>query len=522
MASNKAEIKWTSDDAAVLRAFEKMERNMDTLARKMDNVEKASKKSSDAAVNGFEAAEIKVKDFIKGFAGVGTVMAAALASAQMLKAEWEAFKNRQQSAADANVSLAAPMAELSRASGGLYSAKELEREVARIASDAGSKQARVASLWEQAVSAKGPTTKAEMESLGDLVKAALQFAPTTDDQTLALMVGGAADLQRSQGFTAEQAIGFFEMAGNVGRVSKIQQQATNMAPAINSLTQFGMSRAEAAALFGTLTRETGDFTGASSRTAALMLAKQIEDRGMGSTMEAITAMQNDPSLRDRFLQGGAFGGKDFAKASFEAAYFPTIRALLTGGTPQAAAFATSIGEVGDATDAEAAFRESVDRTNQLGSVQAARLQNIYNAGVDSIFIGDLRGAKSAISRKGLADMLAASGVDQLDQNITTTLIDALGKGYVSQERVSSELRRRAAEMSYEGPATREIFGGTGIITENYTRVATDQEKIIADVFRNVAEKLDRMVENTDPVKNGARTPKVRVPPAANLNGGGIR
>lgn len=519
MASNKAEIQWSSDDAAVVRTMQKMERNLDTLARKMDNVEKSSKKAADATSTGMEAAGVKVRDFVTGFAGVGTVMSAALASAQLLKAEWEAFKNRQQSAADANINLAAPMAELSRASGGLYSARELESAVANIASDAGAKQARVASLWEQAVSAKGPTTKAEMESLGDLVKAALQFAPTTDDQTLALMVGGAADLQRSQGLSAEQAIGFFEMAGNVGRVSKIQQQATNMIPGINSLTQFGASRAEAAALFGTLTRETGDFTGASSRTAALMLAKQIEDRGMGTLMEGITAMQQDPELRDRFLKGGKFGGQDFAKASFEAAYFPTVRALLTGGSPQAATLATSIGEVGNEADAQAAFQESVDRTNQLGSVQAARLQNLYEAGVDSLFIGNLRGAKSAVNREGLANLLSASGVDQIDQAVTTRFIDALGKGYVTQEAVSAQLRRRAETMSYEGPMSRTVGDGFGSFTETYTRTASDQDKLIAEIFVTVAEKLDQMVKNTDPARNA---PKVRVPPAANLNGGGIR
>lgn len=73
MASNNAEIKWTSDDAAVVRAFEKMERNMDTLARKMDNVERESKKASKAAESGFDKAAgavMKVGAAIIGSGGI--------------------------------------------------------------------------------------------------------------------------------------------------------------------------------------------------------------------------------------------------------------------------------------------------------------------------------------------------------------------------------------------------------------------------------------------------------------------
>lgn len=522
MANNKASIDWATNDTAVVRSMETMERTLGAMVRKLDEVEKSSKKANDTTASGLDASAMKVKDFVVAMTGVGSVMAAATQAAQLLKAEWEAFKQRQGQAADANVSMAGAMSELSRAGGGLFSSKELETQVSRIASEVGAKQTRVAMLWEQAVSAKGPTTRGEMAQLGDLVRAGLQFAPTTDDQTLALMIGGAADLQRSQGLTAEQAIGFFEMAGNVGRVSKIQHQATNMAPAIDSLTKFGASRAEAAALFGTLTRETGDFTGASSRTAALMLAKQIEDRGLGTPMEGILAMQRDPELRDRFLKGGKFGDQEFAKASFEAAYFPTIRALLTGGSREANVLATSVGEVGDARDAQLAFADSVARTNALSSVQVFKQQNMYDAATDSIFVGNVRGAKSAVNREGLAKMLAAGGVNQIDQNITTTLIDALGEGYVSQERVSSELRRRASQMSATSTTQYYSAGmaGTGAVT--VPRTPSDQDMIVADVFNNVADKLDKMVENTTPLKEGAGAPRVRPPAAANNNGGGIR
>lgn len=73
MASNNAEIKWSSDDAAVVRAFEKMERNMDTLARKMDNVERESKKAAKATEDGFDKAAgavMKVGAAIIGGGGI--------------------------------------------------------------------------------------------------------------------------------------------------------------------------------------------------------------------------------------------------------------------------------------------------------------------------------------------------------------------------------------------------------------------------------------------------------------------
>lgn len=519
MASNKAEIQWSSNDAAVVRTMQKMERNLDTLARKMDNVERSSKKAAETTSVGMEAAALKVKDFVVGMTGVGSVMSAALASAQLLKAEWEEMKQKQQLAADANIALAPAMSALGRASGGLLSSGALEREVANLAKQTGTRQVRVATLWEQAVSAKGPTTKDEMMDLGKLVRAALQFAPEESDETLAMMVGGAADLQRSQGWTAEQAIGFFESAGNVGRVANIRHQASNTIPGVTALVSFGAQAAEAAAIVGTLTRETGDFTGASSRTAALMLAKQIEDRGLGSPMEGIRAMQQNPELRDRFLKGGKFGDQDFAKATFEAAYFPVVRNLLTGQTREALSLETSIREVGGPAESQEAFESVIQRTNSLGSVQINQQRRRLEAEAENLHIQNLRAAESAVNRQGVGPLLAAGGVSIIDRTVSATLAELRSQGNLSNEQVAAGLRRRAAAL--EATETTQYFsaGMAGSVPVTAPRTPSQQDLETADSFRRTADSLESIRRNTDPTN---KAPTVRVPPAANLNGGGIR
>ncbi len=75
-ASNNASIDWTSSDAAVIRSMEKMERNLDAMARKMEGVERASQKAAKTSETGFE----------KGIASIGRMSMAIVGSGGIMTA----------------------------------------------------------------------------------------------------------------------------------------------------------------------------------------------------------------------------------------------------------------------------------------------------------------------------------------------------------------------------------------------------------------------------------------------------
>lgn len=76
MAGNTAEIKWTTDDAAVMRSFEKMERNLDNMARKLDKVEKASKKNAEVTAGGFDKVAGAIGKTAMALIGGGSLLTA--------------------------------------------------------------------------------------------------------------------------------------------------------------------------------------------------------------------------------------------------------------------------------------------------------------------------------------------------------------------------------------------------------------------------------------------------------------
>ena len=54
MAKSTVEIEFTAQDAQLARVFQKTERGLDQIARRLDKVETASKKSTDVSSKGFE------------------------------------------------------------------------------------------------------------------------------------------------------------------------------------------------------------------------------------------------------------------------------------------------------------------------------------------------------------------------------------------------------------------------------------------------------------------------------------
>jgi hypothetical protein len=76
MAGSTAEINWTSNDAQVLRTFQKVERGFDEIARRMDRVEKASNRAAQSAAGGWDKVIGSLRSTAAALIGGGSVLTA--------------------------------------------------------------------------------------------------------------------------------------------------------------------------------------------------------------------------------------------------------------------------------------------------------------------------------------------------------------------------------------------------------------------------------------------------------------
>lgn len=510
-----AEIRWASKDEAVARTFEKTERGFDAILRKLDQVEKQTKKTTEATTQGFDASIAKVGQFIAGFAGVGSVVAAATTSAQLLKREWENLKSQQKAAADANLQLADVLPSTFRQAGGILSGKEIEEAVKRISGQTGVGQVNVAQAIGEALAARGATNKKEAQGAVSAAAAALRFAPEADPQTIAALAGGTTDLQRRFGVSAEQSIGFLARVGGQARVTSLREQVQNINPAIGGLAAFGFSPQAAGGLVSSLTGASGDFTGAMSATASISLAKQLEARGF-KPQEGIAALQADPRLREAFFKGGRFGGKNFEGATFEARMFPFIRELLTGGSALAQNYAAATREVGTFEQGGATYEQMIREVNALSPVRLARIKRGFTQGAEGLRLSNIIGAEGSISREGYQELIDASGAGALEKQFLAGEFEVATAGGQrgALPTVAKRLRQRAAELTATQKTVQAGFQGVTVpVTPSEGDIARgDALTRMADLLESILRENQQQTGELKKQGSNGKSPETARPP----------
>lgn len=474
--ASKVEIEWASNDTQVSRTLQKTERGLDLLARKLDRIEASSRKATDATTSGFEQSTQKIMQFAGAITGVGSALGAAMAVANQVQKELANLRAQQGKAATENLALAEVLPQTVRNAGGLLSAREVETSVSRISRATSVGETTVARALGDALSARGATNKAEALEAVAATQAALTYAPELDPASAAALAGGSIDIQRRFGVKPEAALGFISRVGTQSRVVDLRNLIQNVSPALGNVTAFGGSAQEAGALLATLTSGTGDFTGASSGTAALQLAKQLSEAGYASPGEGIRALQADAKAREKFLK----------TASFEAKASPTIRALLTGGTAEAKGFAASAQAIGTFQQGAETFAKQIDEINKLSSVQLGRMKRGIDQAAGAMRLANVVGAEGAITREGFEQLLDASGAGALEKDFLTTEFDAI-TGYGRRSRAVDLAKRLEQRAQYLTRTEDWVNAGfQGVRVQN---IPSSLDAAQASALRDIAELL---------------------------------
>jgi len=360
-----------------------------------------------------------------GFVGVGSAIAGIATAAALIRAELNNLRAKQSKSGEARVTYETALADAisNTLPTGFFTADEVDAKSKRIALDAGISPARGAQLLGSAVTSTGVSSRADAETAIQAAVATARIAPGLEGSGQESLAGVAASLGKSFGVAPSAAIGFSERVRGQSNVRDQGAFASNVAPGLQGLTDFGFKPEEAGGLIATLTQRGGDTEGSTSKTAALNLAAALEERFRGTyerdgkfdPSQAIAALQGDPELRRKFLEGGEFRGKTFGKAALgKQSAIPGIKQVLTPGTVGAREFSEFTTSIGGLDKGQETYDQLVGARD--AAQPTAGLDRKLGAAIDRLAVEDETGI-SGIVRKHITNLRQQLGTSALGQRI---------------------------------------------------------------------------------------------------------
>jgi hypothetical protein len=450
-------MKMTAEEADLTNAYLKWVRMQDRATKStkkgnqaLNEQGKAFKKTGGSANKAFGSGAISnLKSYATGLVSVTAGVAAVKAAFNDLVAIQDDMNKSQ-------VTLAQSQDMITRNFSG--SKKELQKIFdtgKAISSQVGVKE----SIINQAIAEGLTASGGDLAGTISATRLSAEFLGSKPGE-IAGYAGAGLDIQKVTGSTdMRENFGLLKKTGELSRITSADLQAKNIAPALVGATGAGATATESAALFAALTSASADKTGERTGTALISLleqvgaffqedkkAKGIEQASGGLTAgQRVFALQDDPAMAKKFLEG----------ASFEKKALAPIRGLLTDQSSVAATkFDEYLGKVGDsqaliATTAEALsnLQTTQVQVNAAGQRSADALQEQGKT------LDPNMGAMAAarVSRK---QGLEATGVGFVARTVAE--VDAyISEGFGGQDPrniAQRQLRGQAAILERRGAA----------------------------------------------------------------------
>lgn len=417
-----------------------------------------------------------------GWLTANAAMEAGRAAVALLRDEYDRLIERQQKAADAQLSLAGAQ---ENALANLDTSMSPEAFLKRMRDESqnlGMSEKDLTTAAANALSAKGDKTASDAI---DAVVAAARFKRFGGADEQAGLAGTALDLGKAFNMTPEQSLGFLAQAQGPSRVVSAKGMAENIAPGIMGAAQFGVSKEVAASIAAALSSTAVDVTGAKTQTTMSSLMEQLRSfGGSGSNVEETLALiQKDKSIRDEFL----------ANASFEKQMIPAVEGLLTGGTQTYKEFQNAQKVFGEMTPQQAYDRE-LAKKNVSVAMQTATLDQKMKANVEQQFLADPAAAQSAIIRENMASMRLALGESGLSSKVSGIIDDVSSGGTLDLnaaiESLQSQQRQLTAPVAVPQFGT---FAGPQPTRINASEEAQKQSALLQKLIDQIVE-LKRLQE----------------------------
>jgi hypothetical protein len=425
--------------------------------------------------------------------GANAAMSAGQKAVQILKEEYDRLIERQQTAADAQISLATAQ---ENALANLDTSMDPKAFLDRMRAESqnlGMSEKDLTNAAANALSAKGDKTAAESI---DAVVAAAKFKRFGGADEQAGLAGTALDLGKAFGMNPEQALGFLAQAQGPSRVVSAHGMATNIAPGIIGASQFGVSKEMAASIAAALSSTAVDVTGAKTQTTMSALMEQLRSfGGEGSSVEQTMALiQQDKNTRDEFL----------ANASFEKAMLPAVEGLLNSGTQTFKEFQNAQKVFGEMTPQQAFDRE-LAKKDASPAIQTAMLNQKMEANTEQQFLADPAMAQSAVIRRNMDEMRLALGNSGISSKAAGILNDISSGGTLDLNDALSALQREQQAVGQQSTITTGAMAAVGPIgmAAQMFMGSTSEEELKKQTEQNEKQKelLQKLIDQITELKN---------------------
>lgn len=445
-----------------------------------------------------------------GFGAMVTGAGVALGALRLITAEYNNIIDRQKAAADAQLSLAGAREALLKnfTADASLNLGGLDNSLKSMAKDTGVPLKNLMLGASDSFSSKGSLTNKEaMESLREAAN--VSGASPEDAPKLA---GAINDIRNANpGVSAKQALGMVIAGQKNARVTNLRDFATNVVPSITALSKFGDNAEESTELASMMTLGMNDLTGASSGTAAVALAAQLQKElpGLGTTKQRIAFLQSPEGARtQRKLIGTA--AKPGGTLIGEAKALPVMRDLLRGRDTVSGKLLQDVSRGVPSIADSGKFTDDLLSTLESDPLLALdKFDRGLKSGAEAIKLLDREGAITEISRRGTEEVNEASGSSGIERSIDAfgmTVKTMLGADPVEEAVMRMERRGRDLEAS-----ATPFFGGP----------VDDKTKAVVDALKDTADRTERAIDRLRdrPVEVKVEAPKDRakVPGVAGLD-----
>lgn len=523
LAGNRVEIQIVGDDAEMLRAWQRQRKETDKLAAKLDKVGRAGKRSGRQVKSGFDSALGTFGKFAGAITGIGGAVGGVALAANQLYAEFRRIKELQQTDASKQIEFEKSLVNAIRNAGDFFTGKEIKATTLKLSGETGVSPKIIADVISSTLSKRGATNKEQALEAISGTKAALKFAPELDAEGAAILAGSSVNISKKTGYSPQEAIGLAQNVSALASITSPELIAKNVTPALNALLEFKNTPQQAGSLIAAITQGSEDSTGERSRTAAIQLAKQIEERGIGgSTAEGLRMIQQDPELRKRFFEGGEFNGKKFPGASVEATAYTTVKQLANANSDLAKSYIAGIDQVGGQKEARERYEKTVSQVRSV--TPTSRQAREAAAAADIANIKDEVGGRAANARNTLNKALDAANYSDYRRKMLLGRFEfGSSAGQEEPEKIALEIIKRERKR-LESTVDMSGNGGLGSIVP-LERKVSKEDRFSADQLRNFEEILSKEAKEFQNVKEQEGNVKdlkpamFSIPPERFLGGG---
>lgn len=371
----------TGDSKGAEAAFKRLQKENERLNRELG---KTAEESVKAQKKGMAMGQGIASSIGSAVASVFTLQTAL----RLVSAEWDNILRKQQKSASTTMTTADAKMSFNRNIGDVPQAERQwwDKTVMGIARRTGQKAANVYLAAGEASASQGTLNR---NQLAANIEMGFRFSPDSREEAQAI-AGGLGDLSSltGSGNTMVNAAAMLAM-GKQARVTSLRNINQNLVPGAIGAQGFGGTANESMALATTLTNLMKDTTGATSKTAAISIAGEL-DKVFGaapSPADHIRKLQQNPAMLKQFM----------GKASIPLEAKIPFQQLATKGSDAAKLFEQNIG--GFAPNAGAA-EAMVNRF--LGGIandpiqRTAQLARQMEANVANQELADQRGATAGV------------------------------------------------------------------------------------------------------------------------------